>query len=86
MRDYDIRFARSARKELERLDSHLVDRLFSRIEALARNPRPTGCRKLRGMQNLWRIRVGEYRIVYEILDGSRLIDIVAIRHRKDAYQ
>ena len=86
MREYVVRFARSARKELEALDSRLVARIFPPIEALSRNPRPTGCRKLRGTRNLWRIRVGEYRIVYEILDDAGLIDVVAVRHRKDAYQ
>ena len=86
MREYVVRFARSARKELESLGSHLLARIFPRIEALSRNPRPPGCRKLRGTRNLWRIRVGEYRIVYEILDDPGLIDVVAVRHRKDAYQ
>lgn len=86
MREYAVRFVRSARKELQALDSHLVARIFPRIEALSGNPRPTGCRKLRGTRNLWRIRVGEYRIVYEILDDAWLVDVVAVRHRKDAYR
>ena len=86
MREYGVRFARSARKEIERLDSDIVARVFPRIEALGSNPRPPGCRKLRGTRNLWRIRVGEYRIVYEILDGAQLVDVIAVRHRKDAYR
>jgi mRNA interferase RelE/StbE len=86
VREYVVRFARSARKELERLDSDLIARIFSRIEALSRNPRPAGCRKLRGRQNLWRIRVGQYRIVYEVLDDAGLVDVLVVRHRKDAYQ
>lgn len=86
MREYVVRFTRSARKELEHLDSRLVARIFPRIEALSGNPRPTSCRKLRGNLNLWRIRVGEYRIVYEILDAAAVIDVIAVRHRKDAYQ
>jgi mRNA interferase RelE/StbE len=71
---------------MESLDSHLVARIFPRIEALSTNPRPTGCRKLQGTMNLWRIRIGVYRVIYEILDDARLIDVVAVRHRKDAYQ
>jgi mRNA interferase RelE/StbE len=86
VREYTVRFARSARKELESLDSNLVARIFPRIEALSRNPRPTGCRKLRGTRNLWPIRVGEYRIVYEIRDDAGLIDVVVVRHRRDAYK
>jgi mRNA interferase RelE/StbE len=82
---YAIRFARSARKELERLDADLVERVFVRIENLAADPRPPGCRKLRGNSNLWRIRVGDYRVLYEILDPAITIDIIAIRHRREAY-
>jgi len=63
MPEFAIVFARSARKELETLDSSIVERVFARIEALAGDPRPVGSRKLRGSRNLWRIRVGDYRIV-----------------------
>jgi mRNA interferase RelE/StbE len=59
MADYAITFARSARKELEALDVVVVRRIFPKIEALAKEPRPKGCRKLRGEKNLWRIRVGD---------------------------
>ena len=81
---YAITFARSARKELERLDPALVNRIFPLIESLAQNPRPSGCKKLSGVQNLWRIRVGDYRIVYHVLDAQKLVDIVAVRHRREA--
>lgn len=85
MPSYAIRFARSARKELERLDSELIERVFARIESLAINPRPPGCRKLKGNSNLWRIRVGDYRVLYEILDPTATIDVIAVRHRREAY-
>ena len=55
---YAITFARSARKELEALSRPIVARVLNRIEALERDPRPSGCRKLVGQGNLWRIRVG----------------------------
>ncbi len=86
MGDYTITFARSARKELEALDAAVVSRIFPKIEALAREPRPRGCRKLSGEENLWRIRVGSYRVVYAISDQDQTIDIVAVRHRSRAYQ
>ena len=86
MADYRVTFARSARRELERLDSPTVTRVWSKIEALARNPRPVGCVKLVGPQNLWRIRIGDYRVVYSIDDAARVVDIVTVRHRKDAYR
>ena len=86
MADYAITFARSARKELESFDAPIVKRLVPKIEALAKEPRPTGCRKLKGEKNLWRIRVGMYRIVYAVYDDERRVDVVAVRHRSKAYE
>jgi len=86
MAEYSITFARSARKELENLPSHLAERIFAKIVALGTTPRPSGCAKLRGEQKLWRIRIGEYRVIYSIDDRAKLIDISVIRHRKDVYR
>lgn len=83
---YAVVFARSARRELEALNATLVARIVPRIEALAHDPRPPGCRKLRGSRNLWRIRVGDYRVVYAVADRERLVDIRVVRHRADAYE
>ena len=83
---YAITFARSARKELENLDPALVDRIFPLIESLAQDPRPPKCKKLSGVQNLWRIRVGDYRVIYHIYDADKVIDIVVVRHRREAYR
>jgi mRNA interferase RelE/StbE len=83
---YQLTFARSARKELETLPASMVARVFSRIEALVDNPRPVGSRKLQGEKNLWRIRVGEYRVIYSVDDRRRLVDITAVRHRSEAYR
>ena len=86
MSKYVITFARSARKELEALDENIINRLFPKIENLSINPRPAGCRKLTGNKYLWRIRVGNYRIIYSINDDKYLVDIIAVRDRKDAYK
>ena len=86
MSPYAITFARSARKELEAPSRPLVARVLNRIESLGRDPRPTGSRKLNGQGSLWRIRVGDYRIIYEIDDSRQTVDISAIRHRSDAYR
>ena len=86
MVDYSITFARSARKELETLDEKILNRIFPKIEALSKEPRPSGCRKLTGNKQLWRIRVGDYRVVYAIDDDKNLVDIIAVRHRKDVYE
>jgi mRNA interferase RelE/StbE len=83
---YQLTFARSARKELEALLASVVARAFPRIEALAHNPRPVGSRKLQGENNLWRIRVGEYRVIYSVDDRRRLIDTTAVRHRSEVYR
>ncbi len=72
MAEYSITFARSARKELEKLPSHIAERVFAKIVALGTSPRPSGCVKLHGESNLWRIRIGDYRVIYSINDAQKL--------------
>ncbi len=86
MADYDITFARSARRELAGMERKTAQRILRRIEDLADDPRPPGCRKLQGGGELWRIRLGEYRVVYSVDDGAGIIDIIAVRHRRDVYR
>lgn len=86
MTPYEITFARSARRELEALDAATVSRIWERVQGLANGPRPGGCRKLRGEERHWRIRVGDYRVLYAIHDEKRIVDIIAVRHRRDAYR
>ena len=86
MADYAVSFARSARKELQNLDPQVARRILKQIESLVANPRPSGVVKLEGASDLWRIRVGEWRVVYRISDRGRLVDINAVRHRCDAYR
>jgi mRNA interferase RelE/StbE len=83
---YQITFARSARRELEQLPQRVAARVLTSIEALTDNPRPCGCIKLQGVSQLWRIRVGEYRVIYTIDDEERIVDITVIRHRNEAYR
>jgi len=84
--EYSVVFARSARRELEQLEIAMARRIISRTEALASNPRRPGCVKLQGAADLWRIRVGDYRVIYSIDDDARIVDISAVRHRSDAYR
>jgi mRNA interferase RelE/StbE len=86
MADYAISFARSARKELERLPDDVAGRILDKIESLAGEPRPSGVTKLQGQKNLWRLRVGDYRVVYSIDDFSKMIDVSVIRHRREVYR
>lgn len=86
MADYPVVFARSARKELQNLDPQVARRILKQIEALVANPRPSGVVKLEGATDLWRIRIGEWRVVYRISDRDRVVDVIAVRHRSDAYR
>ncbi|MFZ2148433.1 MAG: type II toxin-antitoxin system RelE/ParE family toxin [Sedimentisphaerales bacterium] len=86
MAKYSIIFARSARKELESLNAPIVERIFPKIEGLSQCTRPHNCVKLQGRGNLWRIRIGVYRVIYAIDDDKKLVDIIAVRHRRDAYR
>lgn len=85
MPDYQISFARSARKELQELDSRMAARVLDVIESLTVEPRPSGCRKIRASTDLFRVRVGNYRVIYRVDDAGRLVDVIGIRHRGDAY-
>ncbi|MBI4284609.1 MAG: type II toxin-antitoxin system RelE/ParE family toxin [Chloroflexi bacterium] len=86
MTPYEVVFARSARRELQALPLTVAERILKKVERLAIEPRPAGCQKLRGYFDLWRIRVGEYRVIYSIDDTTRIIDIAVIRHRSEAYR
>ncbi len=85
MDKFTILFARSARKELESLPNDAVQKILSAIEKLSFNPISNGCKKLKGEKNLWRIRVGDYRVIYSIFSDTLIIDIIRIRHRKEVY-
>jgi mRNA interferase RelE/StbE len=75
----------SAEKELERLPKKAIQRIVDAVDGLGDNPRPHGCLKLQGEENSYRIRVGVYRVIYEIHDNKVLVVVVRIKHRKDAY-
>ncbi len=86
MPQYAIVFARSARKALQALPPTVAERILEKVELLTSNPRPAGCKKLRGHSNLWRLRVGEYRVIYSIDDNNLVVDISIVRHRSEAYR
>jgi len=83
---YQVIVERSAEKDLKKLSSEVRPRAVAALIALGKNPRPAGSRKLIGSENDWRIRVGDYRIIYEIADEIRIVRINRVRHRKDVYQ
>jgi mRNA interferase RelE/StbE len=83
---YTILYRPSVKREMERLDAPTARRIDAAILALSDHPRPPGCLKLSGPSGLWRIRVGDYRIVYEIRDRQLIVLIVAVAHRRDIYR
>ena len=83
---YDVLIERTAERDLKSLTSSVFDRILPRIKALADNPRPTGCHKLAGSKNDWRIRIGDYRVVYEIDDSRKQVKIFRVRHRREVYR
>ena len=83
---YQVLIKGSARKELAALSLPLQKRIDTRIRALSENPRPNGVTKLAGDENLYRIRVGDYRIIYQIQDKALLVLVIKIRHRREVYR
>lgn len=82
---YQITLKKSAIKALERINEPYYSNIREAISNLADNPRPVGCKKLKG-RNGYRIRVADYRIIYDILDDILLVDVIALGHRKDIYE
>lgn len=86
MASYQIEWKRSARKELKKLPADTIQKIVDTVELLATNPYPNGCRKLAGAEQAWRIRIGNYRVIYNVLTSILVIEIVRVAHRKDAYR
>ena len=82
---YSLEIKHSAQKELDALDETLFARIDRKILALADEPRPAGCKKLKGYKDQWRMRVGDWRVVYIIDDGARLVSITRVAHRREVY-
>ncbi|MCX6842927.1 MAG: type II toxin-antitoxin system RelE/ParE family toxin [candidate division WOR-3 bacterium] len=81
---YAVSILRRAQKELGQLSSPSFERVCDAIRPLAGNPRPPGCRKLVGRDG-WRIRVGDYRVIYQIDDPARSVLVLHVGHRRDIY-
>lgn len=83
---YEVLLSRQAERDLDRLPKNLLNRVILDIQALATTPRPFGSQKLTGSQNDYRIRVGDYRILYEITDQVRIVRVLRVRHRREVYR
>lgn len=86
MEPYNIQFKRSAQKDLRKLERVLISRVLSAVESLSSHPTPRNSKKLKGVENIYRIRLGKYRIVYEVDKIHNVITIYYIRHRDDVYR
>jgi mRNA interferase RelE/StbE len=83
---FQVFLTASAEKQFARLSASLRRRMTEAFDGLRENPRPRGCVKLKGEDELWRIRVGDYRVVYTIQDDQLIVLVVRVAHRKDVYQ
>lgn len=81
---YNIVLSKQAQKSLDKIPDNIANPILNAIEALGQDPRPHGFKKLKGRVG-FRIRVGNYRIIYDIYDTELVIDIIALGHRKDIY-
>jgi mRNA interferase RelE/StbE len=83
---YKLDISNQAERDLNRLPAAVFERIVPEIRALAANPTPHGCAKLAGSKSDYRIRVGDYRVLYEIADHVRIVRILRVRHRREPYR
>lgn len=86
MASFSIQWRSSTRKDLRKLPPREVERIVTAVELLAEEPFPHGSEKLTGADHTYRIRVGDYRVVYEVFVPSKIVEIQRVRHRKDVYR
>jgi len=85
MSKYKIEYSEDSTKELTKIHKNDVKKIIAKIELLSDDPFPSGYKKIKGKLKLWRIRIGDYRVIYSIEQANLIIYIIRIRHRKDVY-
>jgi mRNA interferase RelE/StbE len=83
---YEIIITKFIQKQLDNLPNNIQERVYDKISQLAEEPRPDGVVKLKGYDNQYRIRIGDYRLVYEIQDEQLIVLLVQCKHRRDVYK
>ena len=83
--EYTILILPSAQKQLNKLLNAIATRIEDKMMELGEDPRPPGCKKLKGRE-AWRIRIGDYRVIYEINDGRLIVTVITIGHRREVYE
>ena len=86
MESYEIQWKGSAERDLRKIDPQQVSRIIKAIESLVDNPFPPQCHKLRGVERVFWIRVGDYRVIYQVDTKTKVVIIYHIRHRREAYR
>jgi mRNA interferase RelE/StbE len=83
---YEVFLEKSTQRDLRSLSGADFHRIIPRIKKLAQNPRPSGCHKIAGSKSDWRIRVGDYRVIYEVDDNAKVVRVMRVKHRREAYR
>ncbi len=83
--DYTVLILPSAQKQIDKLPNNTATRIEDKMMELGADPRPSGCKKLKG-RDAYRIRIGDYRAIYEIQDNKLIVTVITVGHRKDVYE
>ncbi|AXE37802.1 type II toxin-antitoxin system RelE family toxin [Acidipropionibacterium virtanenii] len=83
---YRVEFTRAAAKQVRKLPRQIRDRILTAVAGLAAEPRPQGAKKLVGEDTAWRIRIGNYRVIYDVLDEELIVTVVRAGHRREVYR
>ncbi|OYD96773.1 type II toxin-antitoxin system mRNA interferase toxin, RelE/StbE family [Nostoc sp. 'Peltigera membranacea cyanobiont' 210A] len=83
---YEVKFSKGAKKQFRKLPLDIQERIQTKINDLAIEPRPNGVKKLQGDDNSYRVRVGDYRVIYELNDDVLIVTVIKIGHRSEIYK
>jgi mRNA interferase RelE/StbE len=83
---YEVVILPRAQKQIRSIPSRIAESVEEKLRSLAENPRPAGCKKLRGHEEAWRIRVGDYRIIYDIDNAQKTVVVMKVGHRSEIYR
>ena len=83
---YEVRISQTAAKQLRKLPQEDQERVAAKASSLATDPRPAGTHKLRGYEDVWRVRVGPYRILYSVADAEVIVIVLKVGHRSSIYR
>lgn len=86
MESFSIKWKSSAKKELKKIDKTEISKILSEIEKLSQEPYPTNHKKLLGTEHIYRIRVGNYRVIYSVVNDELVIEVIRVQHRKEVYK